>query len=373
MPFRATSRRYPVGAECVPGGVAFRVWAPDQPSVTVVLGTESEVTIPMLAEDDGYFGVTTDKAQSGSLYRFRFEDEARAYPDPASRYQPYGPHGPSQVVDPRTFEWTDADWSGLQRRGLVLYELHVGTFTPAGTWDAASERLAHLAYIGVTAVELLPVAEFAGEFGWGYDGVDLFAPTHLYGTPDDLRRFVDRAHAAGIGVILDVVYNHLGPDGNYAPRFSPYLFTDRYKNEWGEALNFDGEQSRGVREFICANAAYWIDEFRLDGLRLDATQSMHDASATHVLRELTEAARAAAGERSIFIVAENEPQCIEHVLPPEAGGYGMDAVWNDDFHHSALVALLGRSEAYYSDFRGTPQEFISAIKRGYLYQGQWYA
>jgi maltooligosyltrehalose trehalohydrolase len=218
----------------------------------------------------------------------------------------------------------------------------------------------------------MPIADFPGRFGWGYDGVDFFAPTWLYGQPDDLRQFVDEAHAQKLGVILDVVYNHVGPDGNFLKSFSPGYFTSRYQTDWGEAINFDGESSVPVREFFIANAAYWIDEFHLDGLRLDATQDIHDHSPNHILSEIADAARKAAGQRSIILTAENEPQHTNLVRSKQQGGYGLDALWNDDFHHSALVALTGRSEAYYSDYKGTPQEFISAVKYGYLYQGQWY-
>jgi len=366
-------RRYSAGAEVCESGVSFRVWAPLRIAVTLVLDDDPPRSIAMRRESSGYFQVVTSAGRTGSRYHFRLDDDATLYPDPASRFQPEGPHGPSQVVDPSAFQWTDRNWRGLAPRGQVIYELHIGTFTTEGTWEAAAERLADLADVGVTAVEVLPVADFSGEFGWGYDGVDFFAPTRLYGSPDDFRRFVDRAHALGIGVILDVVYNHFGPDGNYAPTFSPLYLSETYENEWGDALSFDEPHAAPVRDFVCSNAAYWIDEYHLDGLRLDATQSIHDASTPHVLSEITRAARAAAGGRSLFIVAENEPQRIEHVLPIEAGGYGMDGLWNDDMHHAARVALLGRAEAYYSDYRGTPQEFISAAKRGYLYQGQWYS
>jgi maltooligosyltrehalose trehalohydrolase len=218
----------------------------------------------------------------------------------------------------------------------------------------------------------MPIADFPGDFGWGYDGVDWFAPTRLYGSPDDFRRFVDRAHALGVGVILDVVYNHLGPDGNYLKAFSPAYFTDRYETDWGEAINYDGPDAGPVREFVKTNAAYWIDEFHLDGLRLDATQNIYDTSENHILAELGIAARKAAGRRSIYLVAENEPQEVRLVEPLDAGGYGLDALWNDDLHHTAIVALTGHAEAYYTDYRGTPQELISSLKYGYLYQGQWY-
>jgi maltooligosyltrehalose trehalohydrolase len=250
----------------------------------------------------------------------------------------------------------------------VLSEVHIGTFSPEGTYAAAATKLALLADAGINVIELMPVNEFAGRFGWGYDGVDLWAPTSLYGHPDDLRAFVDAAHEIGLAVVLDVVYNHLGPDGNYLAKFTPSYFTGRYENEWGDAVNFDGEDSAGVRELVRENAAHWIDEYHFDGLRIDATQTIHDRSARHIVAEIAAAARCAAGARSIYLVAENEPQ--DTILVRE---YGLDSMWNDDWHHAAMVALTGRSEAYYSDYSGRPQEFVSMATLGFLYQGQWYS
>jgi len=293
-----------------------------------------------------------------------------AYPDPASRFQPEGPHGPSEIVDAAAFRWSDAGWRGRRRDEFVIYEMHIGTFTPEGSWQAAQFQLPALAEIGITCLEVMPVADFPGRFGWGYDGVDLFAPTRLYGRPDEMRAFIDRAHALGLAVILDVVYNHLGPDGNYLKQFSDRYFTDRYKNEWGEALNFDGPDSKPVREFVLANARYWIEDFHLDGLRLDATQQMFDASGDHIVAAIKRTVRDAAGGRSTIVIGENEPQEARLVRPQERGGYGLDALWNDDFHHSAMVALTGRREAYYSDYRGRPSEFVAAARFGFLYQGQ---
>jgi maltooligosyltrehalose trehalohydrolase len=253
----------------------------------------------------------------------------------------------------------------------VIYEMHIGTFTAEGTWLGALEQLPSLAALGVTVLEVMPVAEFPGRFGWGYDGVQWYAPVHLYGPPDTFRRFVDRAHALGLGVILDVVYNHLGPDGNYLTQYSSDYFCE-ISTDWGAALNFDCDHSGPVREFVIANAAYWIEEFHLDGLRLDATQDLHDKSEEHILRALAKAAHDRAGHRSIILIAENEAQQVKLLRSPEAGGYGLDALWNDDFHHTAMVALTGRNEAYYTDYVGTPQEFISCAKYGFLYQGQRY-
>jgi maltooligosyltrehalose trehalohydrolase len=366
----STLRRYPVGAEIVQGGVSFRIWAPDHETVGVVLDGGGEHALE--AEHNGYFSGIV-RGETGTRYRFRLGQDTALYPDPTSRFQPEGPHGPSQVIDPTAYRWSDASWKGVTIEGQVIYEMHVGTFTPEGTWASAAEKLPLLKEVGITLIEMMPVNGFPGRFGWGYDGVNLFAPTHLYGSPDDLRAFIDAAHAHGIGVILDVVYNHFGPDGNYLACFTKGYFTDRYENEWGEAINFDGEGAGGVREFFVTNAAYWIDEFHFDGLRLDATQSMFDASDEHVIAALARSARAAADRRSIVLIGENEPQHTRLLRPPENGGYGLDALWNDDLHHSAMVALTGRNEAYYEDHRGSPQEFVSAAKYGYLFQGQIYA
>jgi maltooligosyltrehalose trehalohydrolase len=349
-------------------GVHFRVWAPRRKRVDVIVDGRPT---PLAPEADGYFGALVPGVREGATYRFQL-DGYGLYPDPASRRQPEGPHGPSQVVDPSRFRWTDAAWPGITLRGQVFYELHVGTFTREGTWKAAAAALEHLRGV-CTVIEMMPVAEFSGEFGWGYDGVDLFAPSHLYGTPDDLRAFVDRAHGLGFGVVLDVVYNHLGPDGNYLAEFSDTYFTDRHKTAWGAAINFDGPGSHAVREFFLANVDHWIDEYRFDGLRLDATDSIFDASRPHILEEIGRRVRLAARGRGAIVVAENEAQESRLIQPAVDGGHGLDGVWNDDLHHSARVALTGQAEAYFTDYRGAPQEFVSAAKRGYLFQGQRYA
>jgi len=367
------ARRLPVGAEALPdGSVHFRVWAPKRKRVEVILEGDAGSAFELEREEDGYFSAFVESARAGTLYRFRLDGDEYLYPDPASRFQPEGPHGPSRVVDSSAFRWTDDDWKGASLKGQVIYELHVGTFTPEGTFASAAKELKELASLGVTCVELMPVAEFPGNFGWGYDGVSLYAPTHLYGEPDDLRRFIDEAHSAGVAVILDVVYNHLGPDGNYLAQFSENYFTERHKTEWGDGINFDGENSRHVREFFLSNARHWIEEYHFDGLRLDATQSIKDDSEEHILAALTREVHAAARSRETFIVGENETQESRLARTLESGGYGLDGLWNDDFHHTALVALTGRSEAYYSDYRGTPQEFVSSIKYGFLFQGQRY-
>jgi len=365
-------RRYPVGMELVDSGADARVWAPARRRVVVVHGGNAERTTALAAQADGYFQGVIPGLRAGDRYGFRLDDDPKIYPDPASRAQPDGPHGLSAVVDPKPFAWTDADWRGVGRNGQVIYELHVGTFTEEGTYEAAARQLPALRDVGITVIEVMPVAEFAGTFGWGYDGVDLWAPTRNYGSPDDLRGFVDRAHALGLGVILDVVYNHLGPDGNYLKAFAPGYFSAGDGNEWGEALNFDGPKSGPVREFFIANAGYWIDEYHFDGLRIDAAQAIHDKSPEHVLAAIGRRVRAAANGRETLIVAEHESQDTRLVTPTADGGYALDGVWNDDFHHSARVALTGHNEAYYRDYLGRPQELISALRWGYLYQGQWY-
>jgi maltooligosyltrehalose trehalohydrolase len=366
-------RRYPVGAEVTNEGVSFRVWAPARKRVVVSVGEQKSADVYELTpEGDGYFSGTRAGTAAGTRYGFRLDGESRVYPDPASRYQPHGHDGVSEVVDPTRYTWRDAGWRGLSRTGQVLYEMHVGTFTREGTWSAAARALPWLAELGVTVLELMPVGEFPGRFGWGYDVIHYFAPTHLYGTPDEMRAFVDTAHRLGLGVILDVIYNHCATVGCFLPAFGESYFSRKYRSDWGHALNFDGEDAAPVREFFRTNAAYWIREFHLDGYRLDATQTIFDSSHEHILSEITASAREAADGRDVIVIGENEPQHVRLLEAQEAGGAALDALWNDDFHHSARVALTGRSEAYYTDYRGTPQEFVSAAKRGFLYQGQYY-
>ena len=371
-------RRYPIGAELIgPNKTHFRVWAPKAKNVDLVLESGAEKNAersfhPLTREDGGYFSGTAE-AGAGALYRFRINDAENFHPDPASRFQPQGPHGPSYIVDPTQFKWTDEKWRGVKMRGQIVYEMHIGTFTPEGTWRAAAEQLAELARIGITVIEMMPIADFPGNFGWGYDGVDLFAPTRLYGTPDDLRAFVDRAHSLGLAVILDVVYNHFGPDGNYLAVYSDDYLTRENENDWGDSINFDGANSGPVREFFITNGRYWIDEFHFDGFRFDATQSIYDKSDEYIVGAIGRAARQTAGKRSLILIAENESQETKLVRPRSEGGDDLDGLLNDDFHHSAVVALTGLREAYYTDYLGSPQEFISATKYGYLFQGQPYS
>lgn len=363
-------RRLPIGAEINGDGVHFRVWAPEHERVTVVIDGERHEKLTR--DDHGYFAMLVRGIGAGTRYAYRLGDDTTLYPDPASRFQPEGPHGASCVVDWKAFTWADGSWPGLRLKGQVLYEMHFGTFTREGTYNAARGKLPELADVGVTAIEVLPLADFAGDFGWGYDGVNWFAPCHLYGTPDEFRRFVDAAHGLGLGVLLDVVYNHLGPDGNYMPSFSSAYLSKKHGTDWGQSINYDGENSGPVRDCVRANVRHWIEEYHLDGLRLDATQDIHDDSDEHILKVIGREARAAAGQRDIILVAENEPQEIKLIRPIEEGGHGLDAVWNDDMHHSALVAATGRREAYFTDYKGTASELIAAAKWGYLYQGQRY-
>jgi maltooligosyltrehalose trehalohydrolase len=371
-------RRYPIGAELIGANEThFRVWAPKAQRVDLVLEDSAEKNAnrtfhPLTCEDDGYFSGVAHAA-ARSLYRFRVNNAVHFHPDPASRFQPQGPHGPSQVVDPTRFQWTDSEWPGVKLKGQIIYEIHIGTFTPEGTWRSAGEQLAELKRIGISVIEVMPIADFPGKFGWGYDGVDLFAPTRLYGSPDDLRYFVNRGHSLGLAVILDVVYNHFGPDGNYLGVYSDDYLQRGSTTDWGDSVNFDGPNSEPVREFFITNGRYWIDEFHFDGFRFDATESIFDKSEEHILGAIGRAARSAAGERSIILVAENERQEGKLIRPRSEGGDDLDGVWNDDLHHSAFVALTGRREAYYTDYLGAPQEFISAAKYGYLFQGQSYS
>lgn len=372
-------RRLFIGAELQPGGgVHFRVWAPRRKRIEVVLepsrpgpAERGQAAFNLSPESDGFFSGYVEQAAAGDRYRYRLDGETPLYPDPASRFQPEGTSGPSQIVDPAAYRWGDADWRGVSIEGQVIYELHIGTFTQQGAWSTAAAELQELADLGITVVEVLPVAEFPGHFGWGYDGVDFFAPTRLYGGPDDFRAFVDRAHSLGLAVILDVVYNHFGPCDNYLGQFSDDFVSRRHHTEWGGAVNFDGQNSRQVREFFISNAGYWIDEFHLDGLRLDAVHAIVDDSADHILAAVTRRVREKSAGRRTIVVAENEHQDAIVVRDVEQGGYGLDGTWNDDFHHAIRSAMTGQSDTFFGDYRGTPQELISAVKRGFLYQGQW--
>ena len=350
----------------------FRVWAPAARRVEVALNAQDGTLRVEMVRDasvDGLFVAEASDVPTGTLYKYRL-DGGDSFPDPCSRSQPQGVHGPSAVIDTAAFRWTDENWHGLSREGLALYELHTGTFTAEGTFEAALDRLDYLRDLCVTAIELMPVADFPGERNWGYDGVSLYAPSRAYGGPDGLWKLVNAAHARGLGVILDVVYNHLGPDGNYLRAFSPYYFTDRYSTPWGEALNYDGDHSRLVREYVLQNAEYWLREYHIDGLRLDATHAIYDHGEVHILSELCARCRAAAAPRGVVLIAENDANDVRLATPPEQGGHGLDAVWADDFHHVVQVTLTGEHEGYYEDFGGGAAEVARTVRDGFLYQGQ---
>ncbi|OFW07993.1 MAG: malto-oligosyltrehalose trehalohydrolase [Acidobacteria bacterium RIFCSPLOWO2_02_FULL_67_36] len=357
------------GALPAPGGVRFRVWAPAVSSLSVILHDGPAKGRYLLGMDaEGVYDRTVDGAAAGDRYSYSM-DERAPRPDPASRCQPDDVHGPSQIVDPAIFRWTDARWRGRAARDLVIYELHVGTFSPAGTFAGAAECLHHLRDLGVTAIELMPVAASAGDRNWGYDGVCLYAPARAYGTPDDLRALVDRAHHFGLSVVLDVVYNHLGPEGAYLPEFNPQHLTDRHATPWGQAINLDAGGSAMVRRFIVDNARHWVREYHVDGLRLDATHALADDTPRHIVCELADAVREAAG-RPILVHAEDHRNFAAMIEDAAEGGWGLDGVWADDFHHAMRRLLAGDSRGYYADYEGTAGELARIVRDGWLYSGQ---
>lgn len=345
------------------------VWAPFAERVNLVL-VESDVRVPMTRLARGHFAMDDERLFAGVRYGFSLDD-GPVLPDPRSRKQPGGVHAPSEYVDPASFHWTDADFRATPFERALLYELHIGTFTEQGTFESAIERLPHLAALGVTHVEVMPVAAFPGDRGWGYDGVYPYAVHQTYGGAEGLQRFVDAAHAHGVAVVLDVVYNHLGPSGCYVASFGPY-FTGKYRTPWGEAFNFDGPSSDAVRRFVCDNALYWLEHFHLDGLRLDAVQEIFDASPLHILEQLqgeVEALGAKLG-KALFLLVEtpaNDPRLLR---PRELGGYGLRAQWNDEFHHALRVVLSGERAGYFADY-GTLAQLARATTQGYVYQGEY--
>ncbi|HSD52173.1 MAG TPA: malto-oligosyltrehalose trehalohydrolase [Candidatus Methylomirabilis sp.] len=351
------------------GRVRFHVWAPRCREVAVEIVRPRSTWIKLRPSAGGYF-LGTARGEAGLRYFYLLDGERRR-PDPASRALPEGVHGPSEVVDTTAFVWTDAGWRGLPLRDMVLYEIHVGTFTPEGTFDAVIPRLERLKGLGVTALELMPVASFPGARNWGYDGVGLFAPQRSYGGPAGLQRLVDACHARGLAVVLDVVYNHLGPEGNYLAEFGPY-FTDRYKTPWGSAINYDGDDARGVRDFVIANALSWVREYHIDGLRLDAIHGIFDGSPLHILRELNDTVQRLARRlgRIVPVVAEsdlNDRRVIESV---RKGGYGLAGQWSDDFHHCIHTLLTGERKGYYEDF-GSLKQLAKAYTDGFVFDGQY--
>jgi malto-oligosyltrehalose trehalohydrolase len=354
----------PHGAEIgVDRRVAFRLWAPGGDRIEVAI--DGGETIALEAGEEGWRTLSTDRAKAGSRYQFVLPDGMRV-PDPASRFQPDDVHGPSEVIDPAAFTWTD-DFEGRPWNEAVVYELHVGAFTPEGTFEAASGKLDHLAALGVTAIEIMPVSDFPGARNWGYDGVLPYAPDSRYGRPDDFKSFVQQAHARGIMVMLDVVYNHFGPDGNYLPVYAPDFFTDRHKTPWGAGINYDGG-ARAVRDFVIHNALYWLEEYNLDGLRLDAVHAIIDDSTPHLLEELSDAVRAMRGERATHLVLENEDNSASRLRRDADGSY--TAQWNDDVHHVLHVAATGEDAGYYKEYAGKTDLLGRALAEGFAFQGE---
>jgi maltooligosyltrehalose trehalohydrolase len=359
-----------LGANVTEGGVRFKVWAPKASPVSLVLMGEKEPT-PMNAEGKGYFSTFIKGFESGRRYCY-FLNEDRPRPDPVSRFQPEGVHGPSEVIDPNQFKWEDQDWKGIPLEEMIFYEIHTGTFTKEGTFEAIIPMIDYLKNdLGITAIELMPVGQFPGERNWGYDGVYLYAPQNSYGGPMGLKHLINACHRKGLAVILDVVYNHLGPEGNYLGSYGPY-FTDRYKTPWGSAINFDGPESDEVRQFIIDNALYWVTEYHIDGLRIDAVHGIFDFSARHILLEIQEAVQRQAMRlgRHIVVIAESDLNDVRVIDPQKSGGYGLDAQWNDDFHHCLHTLLTGERNGYYQDF-GDLNQLAKALREGFVYSGQY--
>jgi malto-oligosyltrehalose trehalohydrolase len=364
----------PFGAEvCADGRVRFRLWAPAAAHVDLVLGVPQDRAardpLPMQRREDGFHELITGRAGAGTRYRFRI-DERIEVPDPASRANPDDVRGASEVIDPRAFAWDDAGWSGRPWHEAVIYELHVGTFTPAGRFLSAIEHLPYLAALGATAIELMPIADFPGTRNWGYDGVLPFAPDASYGTPDDLKHLVQAAHRHGLMIFLDVVYNHFGPEGNFLYAYAPAFFSDRHETLWGRAINFDGDGSRQVRDFFIHNTLYWLEEYRFDGLRYDAVNTIRDDSRPHILEEIAAAAHAGPGrERPVHLVLENDDNAVRYLRPREASGFR--AQWNDDIHHALHVVATGESDGYYADYVPRPMAHLArCLTDGFDYQGE---
>jgi maltooligosyltrehalose trehalohydrolase len=359
-----------LGAHYSRQGVQFRVWAPKASSLVLEIEGEPD-EILMTREEKGYFTAFVSRLRPGARYFYLVNGKERR-PDPVSRYQPEGVHGPSEVVDPEEFEWTDQDWKGISLDAMIMHEIHTGTFTPQGTFEAILPLLDYLKDdLGVTALELMPVAQFPGGRNWGYDGAYLYAPQNSYGGPLGLKKLVDRCHHKGLAVLLDVVYNHLGPEGNYLGDYGPY-FTDRYKTPWGPAINFDGAGSDEVRRFVVDNALFWATEYHVDGLRLDAVHGIFDFSPRHILGEVREAVQQQGRKlgRPVWVIAESDLNDVRVIHPPQKGGYGLDAQWNDDFHHCLHALLTGERTGYYQDF-GDISQLAKALREGFVLSGQY--
>jgi malto-oligosyltrehalose trehalohydrolase len=359
----------PFGAEPGPDGIRFRMWAPDAPQVLLALA-DAPAHLPLVAGNDGWHELVTTAARPGSRYRFVLPD-GTVVPDPASRFQPDDVHGLSEVIDSRAYDWRDDAWNGRPWDEAVLYELHVGAFSPEGTFAGAAARLPHLHDLGVTAIEIMPVADFPGRRNWGYDGVLPFAPDSQYGRPEDFKRFIESAHALGIMVLLDVVYNHFGPDGNYLPKYARAFFTDRHKTPWGDAINYDGPGSGTVREFVIENALYWLEEYHLDGLRLDAVHAIIDDGPVHLLDALAGRVRSAITGRPVHLVLENEENEARRLARGVDGAAGrFTAQWNDDVHHVLHTAATNEDTGYYADYSGNTERLGRALAEGFAFQGE---
>jgi maltooligosyltrehalose trehalohydrolase len=350
------------------GRLGFLVWAPLKNDLQVKIVSPKEQTVRMKKRDDGYFEAVLESIEPGSRYMYVIDGELER-PDPVSHFQPEGVHLPSEVVMHDAFEWNDSKWSGIKLEDYIIYELHVGTFTGEGTFDALRSRILYLLELGVTAIELMPVGQFPGMRNWGYDGTYPFAVQNSYGGPEALKRLVDECHGNGLAVILDVVYNHLGPEGNYLGDFAPY-FTDRYKAPWGQAINFDGPYSDGARRYFIENAIHWFERYRIDALRIDAVHGMFDMSAKHFLQELQEKVREHIKDRSVYLIPESDLNDVKLINPIEQGGYGLDAHWNDDYHHALHTLLTGEDTGYYMDF-GEMKHMAKAISEGFIFSGQY--
>lgn len=365
-----TVRRHhelPFGAELVTGGVRFRLWAPRAETVELVL--EGPGAIPMRPESGGWWSLTTDRAGAGSRYRYRVD--GTEVPDPASRHQPDSVHGPSEVVDPGAYAWSDAGWRGRAWEEAVIYELHLGAFSESGDCAGAAARLDDLVELGATAVELMPIAEFPGQRNWGYDGVLLYAPCSAYGRPEDLKTLVEACHARGLAILLDVVYNHFGPEGNYLHLFAPEFFTGRHRTPWGAAIDYDGPASRPVRDFMLHNALYWLEEFHFDGLRLDAVHAIADDSSPDILTEIAETVRRRITGREVHLILENDKNEAHRLVRRNRRPVAFTAQWNDDLHHALHVLATGETGGYYADYAERPIVHLGrALAEGFAYQGE---
>jgi malto-oligosyltrehalose trehalohydrolase len=356
----------PFGAELVPGGTRFRLWAPRADTVALQL---ADGILPMNAEPGGWFSLTTDRAAPGA--RYRYVVDGKAYPDPASRHQPEGVHGASEVVDPAGYAWTASEWRGRAWEEIVLYELHLGTFSETGDFSGAISHLDHVCALGATAIELMPIAEFPGTRGWGYDGTHIYAPSSRYGRPEDLKRLVEACHARGLAVLLDVVYNHFGPEGNYLPAIAPDFFSDRHHTPWGDAIDFSGPRSRPVRDFVIHNALYWLEEFAFDGLRLDAVHAIHDDRDPDILTELAHTVRRRITGREIHLVLENDRNQARYLTRDAKRVVSYTAQWNDDLHHALHAMITGEEVGFYGDYTAQPAAHLGrSLAEGFAYQGE---